>query len=257
MFFVVVLALLLYVYRYFRKVGSAVESRFILTSDSKEDVSTNGSSSLPESLSRMSDANRPAIWSAESGANISFLQLRNGESVQEESLRWAVKLAQIDDSTVVERVLDGVKLSKRDSVRISPSCSIVSAQLLRWQLVSGTAPAVVASQMSSSEATVIATKVAEIRQCLAVISSKLEAKWFGRWAWSLANDAAKNQESALLKRAFFDMKMVIAETLLFPSAIASTFSPRATHLFVDKKEEALSVVELATLHCFGMTVHRI
>jgi hypothetical protein len=298
MFFIVILAGLLYVYRWFRKVHSAVDSRFISPSALPGEKSSWGSAPLLDRLRGVSSS-RPGVWADNEcvsfdklkrlvSAVVAELKRLSSRSVvlrQVNDLEWAVvqlaaPLAQVEISDsvgvslssesiqgmmsskldglseassdlVIERILDGVSLTARDSVRLSREP--VSVRLLLWAVGSSQGPAVFSASMSESEATVFASSVSEIRAQLAALGRDLGSSIQGRWALGLADGAAASKKGSWLARSFFDMKMVIAETLIFPSAVSRHFSKRAAHLFVQK--ERLSETEVAKLEAFGMKLH--
>jgi len=140
-------------------------------------------------------------------------------------------------------------------VRLPAAGSLLSARLLRWQVASGQGPSVFSPLLATAEATHISTTVDEVRERVKALDSELSAGWLGRYALGLANGAAAARKGSRLAIIMFEMKLVIAETMILPSAIKKQFGPRAQHLFLDSSLGKLSEEEVAKLNVLGMQIH--
>jgi hypothetical protein len=315
MFFIVIIAALLYVYRYFRKTGAAVSSRYVEPGP--------GPATLPrvagslETRLDASDASRTALWDGRKRvSNGELLQLvqrvaraagaagvergvpvtlepagatplalavaqlaglhlgaAGGRTVTGAQVRQWLEAGDVPvagskalgedalEAAELEGALEGLVLGPRDSVRHATAPSRAARRVLRWQAGGGGAAVGLLGcvEPASAEASVLLLSPAELTEGAARLHASLEKGGIlRRWALQQAVAlAASSPTDALWSRLYLQTKLIIADTLYFPAAVAAGFGPRAVHLLVAREDGPIEPGTSALLRSFGLQIHTI
>jgi hypothetical protein len=317
MFFIVIIAALLYVYRYFRKIGAAVSSRYVEPGPGPA-TPLRLAGSLETRLG-VSDASRTALWDGRKRVGNGELQqlvrrvaraagaagVERGAAVALEQPAGATPLAlavaqlagvhlgaaggrtvtgaQVQqwleggdepaaagakalgedalEATELEGALEGLVLGARDSVRHATTPSRAARRVLRWQAGGGGAAVGLlgCAEPVSAEASVLLLSPAELMGGAARLHASLEKGGIlRRWALQQAVAlAASCPADSLWSRMYLQTKLIIADTLYFPAAVAAGFGPRAVHLLVAREDGPIEPGTSALLRSFNLQIHTI
>ncbi len=316
MFFLIIIAALLYVYRYFRKTGAAVSSRYVEPGS--------GPTSLPrvsgplEKRLAASDVARTVLWDGEKRiTNGELLQLvrrvaraagadgtprgvpvvlqqaaaatplalavaalaglhlheagmaAGGRAVTGAQVRRWLEAEPSEAEAVgedagevaeLEAALEGLAMGPRDSVRhAARPVGRAARRVLRWQAGGGGGAAGMLGreQPAAAEASVLLLTRPELEAGVARMRRALEqGGLLRRWAMQQALAlAGSGPATSLWARCYVQTKLIIADTLYFPAAVAAGFGPRAAHLLVAREDGPVEPATMALLRAFNVEIH--